>query len=88
MIFEWQEHARTPINLHGARHICANPDKLNRWLEAHTVPPFGSILKHPWTGIQTPPTFISFFYFLCAEAKTYYRREPFLKLIGISIEVS
>ncbi|EXU99302.1 DUF3328 domain protein [Metarhizium robertsii] len=60
MIFEWQEHARIPINLHGAKHICANPDKLNRWLEAHTVPPFGSILKHPWTGIQPPLLLFSF----------------------------
>ncbi|KAH8747890.1 hypothetical protein BGZ57DRAFT_970362 [Hyaloscypha finlandica] len=53
LIFEWHEDDPHPVNIHHAPHICANPDKLERFLEEHTVPPIGPILKHPWTG-ETP----------------------------------
>ncbi|KAK0620999.1 hypothetical protein B0T14DRAFT_567713 [Immersiella caudata] len=50
LVFEWHKDDPLPVSLHHAQHICANTEKVNRFLEANTVPPFGSILVHPWTG--------------------------------------
>jgi hypothetical protein len=60
LIFEWHEDDPHPVNIHHAPHICANPDKLERFLEEHTVPPIGPILKHPWTGTSTPAIYLVF----------------------------
>ncbi|KAF2715975.1 hypothetical protein K431DRAFT_308168 [Polychaeton citri CBS 116435] len=49
-IFEWHENNYRPVDIHHTQHVCANREKLDKFLEAHSVPPFGSILVHPWTG--------------------------------------
>ena len=50
MLFEYRKDEPLPVNIHHAKHVCANTDKLNKWLEENTVPPFGHILVNPWTG--------------------------------------
>lgn len=49
-MFEWHEDSPHPVDIHHTPHVCANQDKLEKFLEEHTVPPIGPILKHPWTG--------------------------------------
>jgi hypothetical protein len=60
MVFEWHEDNSRPVDIHHAQHICANTDKVNKFLEANSVPPFGSILVQPWTGKHTPVVLIPF----------------------------
>lgn len=50
LVFEWHEDNPHPVNLHHSPHVCANTDRMNKFLEENTVPPIGPILKHPWTG--------------------------------------
>ncbi|KPM40534.1 hypothetical protein AK830_g5980 [Neonectria ditissima] len=50
MAFEWHEDKPKPVDIHHAQHVCANKDKLVEFVERNSVPPFGSILVHPWTG--------------------------------------
>ncbi|KAF4963709.1 hypothetical protein FSARC_8306 [Fusarium sarcochroum] len=50
MAFEWHEDKPKPVDIHHAQHICANEDKVMEFIGKNSVPPFGSILVHPWTG--------------------------------------
>ncbi len=52
LAFEWHEDKVKPVDIHHAQHVCANTDVVNKFLEANSVPPFGSILVHPWTGMH------------------------------------
>lgn len=54
MAFEWHEDKTKPVDIHHAQHVCANEDKVVEFVERNSVPPFGSILIHLWTGTQTP----------------------------------
>ncbi|KAF3012253.1 hypothetical protein E8E14_011334 [Neopestalotiopsis sp. 37M] len=55
LVFEWHEDNPHPVNLHHSPHVCANTDRVNKFLEENTVPPIGPILKHPWTGLEPWP---------------------------------
>jgi hypothetical protein len=54
MMFEWHEDIHRPVEIRHAKHVCANTEKLNSFLELNTVPPFNNILLHPWTGRLCP----------------------------------
>lgn len=56
LMFEWSEENERPISIHGAPHVCANLDRVNHFLEANSVPPFGSVLENPFTGEIPWPT--------------------------------
>ncbi|KAK2051542.1 hypothetical protein LY76DRAFT_528375 [Colletotrichum caudatum] len=51
MVFEWHEDDLLPVDIHHAQHVCANTDRLSEFMKLNSVPPFGSILVHPWTGM-------------------------------------
>jgi len=56
LMFEWQEPFRVPQIVEQAPHVCVNLDRLNGFLEDHSVLPFKEMIVHPWTG-----TYILFF---------------------------
>ncbi|PTB62195.1 hypothetical protein BBK36DRAFT_1172751 [Trichoderma citrinoviride] len=49
MTFEWREGEHDPVNIHHTPHVCANPNKITKFLEQHTVFPFG-LLRNPFNG--------------------------------------
>lgn len=49
MTFEWREGEHDPVNIHHTPHVCANTNKLTKFLEQHTIYPFGK-LRNPFNG--------------------------------------
>jgi hypothetical protein len=51
LMFEWQEGVRVPQIVEHALHVCANQERLNSFLEDHSVLPFKEMIVNPWTGV-------------------------------------
>ncbi|KAF1994325.1 hypothetical protein P154DRAFT_624775 [Amniculicola lignicola CBS 123094] len=55
-VFEWSKDEKIPITInHKTQHMCVKESNVVKFLEENTVPPFGDILIHPWTGEQAFP---------------------------------
>ena len=48
--YEWWPNSPYPQIIPQSEHVCANWDRITTWLQAHSFPLRGDILRHPVTG--------------------------------------